>query len=238
MPMFFDRDLKGDGLPPGTLCLTYDDGPGPQTVALGKLLSRYGIRAAFFVVGREAERHPEAIRRLRRWGHLIGNHTYSHPGLVAFAAAGGDVIDELERTDAAIGAGDSPTFFRAPYGNWRATDGPGGRDLPRSPVAAIANRSPLADRYIGPVNWDICAEDWNFWRRGDPPAACAAAYLAEVERVGRGIILMHDNSADEPESRRNNRACEATAILVPQLLNRGYRFVGLDEIPRIAAACG
>jgi peptidoglycan/xylan/chitin deacetylase (PgdA/CDA1 family) len=236
--MFFDQDIKGDRLPPKTLCLTYDDGPGPKTLGLGRVLHRLGVRATFFAVGRHARRRPDVLLRLAAWGHLVGNHTHTHPGLAAFAAGGGDVASELARADAAIraAAGGPVTFFRAPYGNWRETDGPGGPDRPRSPVAGAANRSPLARRYVGPVNWDVCAEDWEFWRRGDPAGACAAAYVAEAERVGRGIVLMHDSSADDPAARAGNRACEATALLVPALLERGFRFVRLDEVPQVRSA--
>jgi peptidoglycan/xylan/chitin deacetylase (PgdA/CDA1 family) len=77
--MLFDHDLKGFDLPARTLCLTYDDGPGPHTLELGRFLHEEGIRAAFFVIGRVAAEQPEVLARLRAWGHLIGNHTWSHP---------------------------------------------------------------------------------------------------------------------------------------------------------------
>ena len=81
--MFFDRDIKGNQLPPKTLCLTYDDGPGetrgdgsgPRTLELGRYLFVQGIRATFFVVGKNVERYPEVLPQLQAWGHLIGNHT-------------------------------------------------------------------------------------------------------------------------------------------------------------------
>ena len=61
------------------------------------------------------------LARLRDGGHLIGNHTFTHPGLVALAEAGGDVVGELARTDAVIRPFVATPFvpFRAPYGNWR-----------------------------------------------------------------------------------------------------------------------
>ena len=209
--MFFDADIKGDRLLPKTLCLTYDDGPGPQTLDLGRALHRLGVRATFFAVGRHAEEQPGVLRRLADWGHLVGNHTYSHPGLVKFLADGGDAREELARTDATIAqALEGPvTFFRAPYGNWRETNGPGGPDRPTSVVAEALNRATLASRYVGPVNWDVCGCDWEFWERGDSAEACAAAYLAKAEQVGRGIVLMHDGSEDEAV-RARNRAGEAT----------------------------
>src|SRR5207302_5989283 len=96
--MFLHADIKGNDLPRKTLCLTYDDGPGessddgvgPQTKALGEYLFREGISATFFVIGLHAERHPHVLRSLVRHSHTIGNHTYSHPGLVALVEAGGD----------------------------------------------------------------------------------------------------------------------------------------------------
>lgn len=244
--MFFDQDLKGNLLPDKTCCLTYDDGPGetegdgpgPKTRRLGEYLHRLKIRAAFFLVGRHIERRPDLVRELAARGHLVGNHTYTHPGLASLSDEPLLIDQELQRTDAAIQAlAPSPwTFLRPPYGNWRDVDASTGRDRPRSRVAEIANRLPLAHRCFGPVNWDLCAEDWNFWRRGDSPERCAEAYLEEIERIGRGIILMHDSSADDPEARAGNGAFEATALLVPKLLERGYRFVGLDEIPQIQSA--
>src|SRR5204862_455355 len=100
--MLLDGDIKGTELPPKTLCLTYDDGPGPHTRELGRFLSDEGISAAFFVVGRHAEGQEDVLRELRDCGHLIGNHTYSHPGLATLAKAGGDVVGEVARADAVI----------------------------------------------------------------------------------------------------------------------------------------
>src|SRR5579875_1615816 len=151
--MFFHNDIKGDGLPPRTVCLTYDDGPGattgdgpgPRTEELGDYLSSRGIPATFFVIGRHAEAHRELLGRLRGWGHLIGNHTYSHPGLVSLAASGGDVIGEIARTDEIIApyVDAEVKFVRAPYGNWRETEESEGisRDEPISIVARALNRS-------------------------------------------------------------------------------------------------
>src|SRR5581483_2844436 len=104
--MLVHHDLRGTSLPPRTVCLTYDDGPGdtpgdgpgPHTTELGRYLHERGISATFFVVGRHAEQAPETLARLRDWGHLIGNHTYSHPALADLARAGGDVVGEIART--------------------------------------------------------------------------------------------------------------------------------------------
>lgn len=244
--MFFDLDIKGNLLPPKTVCLTYDDGPGetegsgpgPQTRQLGRYLFEQGIAATFFVVGRHVEAHPGLLPQLQAWGHLIGNHTYSHPGLVALATAGGNVVGEIARTDELIRDTvlSSSTFLRAPYGNWRQKVSPES-DLDRrsSIVAEILNGSGRFPHYVGPINWDVSALDWEFWRRGDSAEQCAWACLQKIERLGQGIILMHDSSEDETV-RANHRTEAATRVLVAALKLQGYDFVRLDAIPQVQSA--
>ncbi len=61
------------------LYLTFDDGPTPDiTDQMLSILARYNARATFFCIGRNAERHPEILRRIMDAGHAVGNHTYSH----------------------------------------------------------------------------------------------------------------------------------------------------------------
>ena len=124
--MFFDVDIVGDRLPQGTLCFTYDDGPGrsgggeddpgPRTAELGAFLHSQGVPATFFVVGKFAEKFADILAGLRSRGHLVANHTFDHPSLPAFVARGDDVFGQIARTDAAIGdhVKGCPTFFRAP----------------------------------------------------------------------------------------------------------------------------
>lgn len=241
--MFLHQDLKGNRLPRGTVCFTYDDGPGvtegdgpgPNTLELGRYLFEQEIPATFFVVGSHAEKHRDVLPRLWEWGHLLGNHTYNHPGLVSLALAGGDVIGELASTDEIIRpyVASDRVFFRAPYGNWREKVRPDcDEDKAISLVADILNGSGRFSDYVGPINWDIVAEDWACWRQGISAEECARRYLAECERVGGGIILMHDSSEEELV-RRKNQTMQMTKILVPWLKERGYRFVRLDAVPQI-----
>jgi peptidoglycan/xylan/chitin deacetylase (PgdA/CDA1 family) len=232
--MFFDRDVKADRLPGGSVCLTYDDGPGPHTLELGSYLAGQGVRATFFLVGKHAEESLRVVDRLHAWGHRIGNHTWSHPGLVALHA-GGDVVGELVATDRLLAPWltEDVVFFRAPYGNWRRRVGE--EDLPVSPVAEALNRSGQLPRYVGPINWDIVAEDWECWRRGIDEEECCRRYLAEAERVGGGIVLMHDSSEEEA-LQSQNRTMQMTKLLVPPLKERGFRFIDLAEVPQIRSA--
>jgi peptidoglycan/xylan/chitin deacetylase (PgdA/CDA1 family) len=208
---------------------------------LGRYLLAEGVCATFFIIGRHAEEYPDVLARLNAWGHRVGNHTYGHPGLVALAEAGGDVVGEVARTDALLRPHmpNPPVFLRAPYGNWRQKEPGAEQDRDTSIVAEVLNRSGRFPDYVGPVNWDVSAADYDFWKRGAPAEECAAAYLEKVGRVGRGIVLMHDSSED-PEVRPRNGALQATRLLVPALKREGYRFVSLDDVPQVrsaAAAC-
>ncbi len=234
--MFFHQDLKGNDLPPKTLCLTYDDGPGSETLDLSYYLYTEGICATFFVMGRHAAERGDVLVRLRTWGHHVGNHTYNHPGLVSLAEAGGDVVGEIARTDLLLRTHvpHAPVFFRAPYGNWRQKQPGTDQDRVVSIVAEVLNRSDQFLDYVGPVNWDISAADYDYWKRGASAEECAAAYLEKIGRAGQGIVLMHDSSED-PAMWPRNRTLQVTRQIVPVLKADGYRFVGLDEVPQIRA---
>jgi peptidoglycan/xylan/chitin deacetylase (PgdA/CDA1 family) len=234
--MLHDQDLRGADLPPRTICLTYDDGPGPHTRELGEFLFEQGVPATFFVVGREAQRHGALLGRLTAWGHRLGNHTWSHAGLVDLALAGGDVVEEVARCDAVLRPHvRGPVLMRPPYGSWRERTRPDGpEDAPTSIVAERLRQSGRFDDYVGPVGWDVVAKDWECWGQGIGVEECARRHLEEIERAGRGIVLLHDSSEDE-SLRPRNRTAEMTRLLVPRLKVLGYRFAGLEEVPQVRA---
>jgi peptidoglycan/xylan/chitin deacetylase (PgdA/CDA1 family) len=240
--MFHNNDIVANRLPPGTLCFTYDDGPGqadpshagpgPRTAELGEYLHSQGVPATFFAVGKFAETSGPILAGLPSRGHLVANHTFDHPSLPAFVARGGDVVDQLARTSSAIGpyAQGPLTFFRAPYGDWRL------RGETLSNVARVLNRSAMASSFVGPIGWDIDAGDVGFWRDGRSAADCGLAYLEAIQSAGRGIVLMHDSTADIDEIRIKNQALGLARWLVPRLRRLGFRFVRLDEVPQVVSA--
>ena len=79
--IFSDSLITGSELPDGFLSLTYNDGPGPQTLDIGRHLANQGICATFFVCGSHVLGNEGTLDKLVRWGHRIGNHTFSHPSL-------------------------------------------------------------------------------------------------------------------------------------------------------------
>ena len=109
--------LTHGGRRSGAVCLTFDDGPHPDlTPRLLDLLAEHEVLATFFVIGREAEKYPDVVRRIAAAGHAIGNHTYSHPHRSALTSSG--VAEEIRRGSEAIAGitGTVPTLFRPPRG--------------------------------------------------------------------------------------------------------------------------
>lgn len=99
------------------MALTFDDGPHPEhTPRLLDQLAAYEIRATFFVVGREAERHPELVARAAREGHAIGHHSWTHSEPATTSAA--VLLDEVHRTVELLAAitGKRSDRFRPPKG--------------------------------------------------------------------------------------------------------------------------
>jgi peptidoglycan/xylan/chitin deacetylase (PgdA/CDA1 family) len=101
-----------------TVCLTLDDGPnGEATMRVLDVLARHGVRATFFLVGRNVEREPALARRIVAEGHAVGNHSYRHETFLAFASTR-RMRRSLERTNQALLAatGTTPRYFRPPNG--------------------------------------------------------------------------------------------------------------------------
>jgi len=92
--------------------LTFDDGPNPlRTERILDILDLFKIKATFFLLGKWVEKFPGTIREIKRRGHLIGNHSYSHSR----------EIDDFKECEELIKntIGEVPTFIRPPYGEWK-----------------------------------------------------------------------------------------------------------------------
>ena len=219
--MFLRTSIVDTRIPEKTLCLTYDDGPGPDSAAIGAFLAERKVRATFFVVGKFAAERPEVLDQWHAQGHIIGNHTYEHPDLPFYVSIGGDVRDQVARTNSLIRKynEDRPTYFRATYGKW-------------SPEVANELNVDLRTsfQHVGPVYWNIDGIDCHYWKLGRSVEETVDAYVEDIVAKGKGIIVMHDGIADMETVATKNRTLELTRALIPKLQDMGYTFVGLDEI--------
>src|ERR1700728_2134359 len=83
-----------------TVAFTFDDGPNANTPAVLDVLKTYNVKATFFVVGRMARSHPEVLARIAAEGHLLGNHSATHPMLSSsYDAHPERLIDQLQQVN-------------------------------------------------------------------------------------------------------------------------------------------
>lgn len=224
--MFTTQSLSGNGLPPKTLCFTFDDGPGANTLDIAKYLYEEGIPATFFVVGKYAVHHRETLDTLIKWNHTVGNHTYDHPDLPYYVSVNGDIQDQVLRTETVLPYSKNDTiYFRAPYGKWSQE------------VAAELNSNLLsALNYVGPIHWDVGGVDCWYWRQGKSVEEALETYTADIEKAGKGIVVFHDEIADMDFLKPANQTFELIKQLVPRLKAMGYSFVSLESIEAIKEA--
>lgn len=145
--------------------LTFDDGPTPEvTEWILDTLSKYGAKATFFCLGKNAEMHPELFQKIVDQGHKIGNHTYSHQ-------KGWGMSLERYLEDVEFGNNFLKSdLFRPPYG----------RITP-----AQARR--LSEHY-SLIMWDIISRDYSQWVS---PRSCLHNVTRYVQ--GGSIVVFHDS---------------------------------------------
>src|SRR5262249_21906529 len=102
---------------PRKLAITFYDGPNPSLPPkLLDLLEKLNAKATFFVIGKFARECPDLVRETATRGHLIANHTQTHPNLFWLGPAA--IKDELQQCSGVVGdiLGTPPKWFRPPYG--------------------------------------------------------------------------------------------------------------------------
>jgi peptidoglycan/xylan/chitin deacetylase (PgdA/CDA1 family) len=179
------------------IALTIDDGPSakytPQVLAL---LAQYKIAATFCMIGQSADQHASLVAEVSAAGHLVANHTWTHPNLSKMTEA--QVTAEIERTNDAItrGGAKQPTLFRAPGGNWSPT------------VFSVCDKLGLR-----PLDWSVDPRDWS------RPGTDHIVQTVMGHTHTGSIILEHDGGGDRSQT------VAALQRFIPQLLQAGYHFV-------------
>ncbi|MFF6911204.1 polysaccharide deacetylase family protein [Streptomyces sp. NPDC012466] len=177
-----------------TMVLTFDDGPDPRyTPDILDTLAEYDVRAMFFVCGEMAAGNKNLLARMADEGHVVGNHTWSHPLLTRLTRR--QIRSEMERTCDVIedAYGERPEWFRAPYGAWNRAAFQLGAELGMEPLA-----------------WTVDTLDWT-----------TPGIRSITKRVERGaapgvVVLSHDAGGDRSQSVR------ALRRYLPELLDSGY----------------
>lgn len=187
------------------IALTFDDVPDPRfTPKVLDILHEQGVKATFFAVGNRVQKHPALLQRIYREGHLIGNHSYTHPLFKNRSVK--QFQDEIVRTERVIDKtiGHRPQFIRPPYG-----------EINEGQVK-WAKRN---DYTI--VNWNVDSQDW----RGLDKEKVMKNIL---DHVGPGsIVLQHAGGGVGSDL---TGTIEALPEIIKTLRTRGYHFVTLDEL--------
>ncbi|WP_103530268.1 polysaccharide deacetylase family protein [Streptomyces sp. SM11] len=177
------------------MVLSFDDGPDPlYTPDILATLREQRVRAMFFVCGEMADGNPDLLRQMADDGHVVGNHSWSHPLIPKLSRPA--IRDELGRTSEVVERvlGAAPLWYRAPYGAWNRNSFEIGAELGMEPMA-----------------WTVDTLDWKTPGTG-----------TIVRRVLGGaapgvVVLSHDAGGDRSQS------VAALRRYLPRLLDAGYR---------------
>jgi peptidoglycan-N-acetylglucosamine deacetylase len=200
------------GSDPDEIALTYDDGPNDvATERLLEVLARHEVHATFFLIGGLVRQRPELVRAIAAAGHLIGNHTMTHPWLSWQSAA--RIREELAGCNAVLEdtLGAPIRFFRAPHGARRPV------------VLRIARELGLTA-----VQWNITAFDWNPIPAEEILATAAKGIERNRSRKRASNLLLHDGGhlgIGQPRL----PTVEATGRLLQQYKPTGMRFVTVAD---------
>lgn len=188
------------------IALTFDDGPDEDyTPQILDILKKYNVKATFFVVGQKVGWHPQIVKRQFEEGHEIGNHTFTHINVCHRGYS--DILSEITQTQETIKnvTGEEPTIFRPPY-----------RAINKEMCSIVK------DKKMNVILWsNLDPKDWS-----NP----GVSYIANtiITKVTNGnIILLHDYNN---QRRSTSQTIQALDIVIPALLEKGYKFVTVSEL--------
>ena len=194
------------------IALTYDDGPNdPHTMRLLEVLAKHNVRATFFMIGRYVQQRPDIVREVANGGHVIGNHTFTHPLLILKSAR--ETRQELRDCRSAIqdAVGEHSNLFRPPFGG-------------RRPATLRVAR----ELGLEPVMWNVTGYDWN------APAAAAIEQKVAKQMRGGDVMLLHDGGHKQMGADRSQTVL-ATDHVITRYRSEGYDFVTISQMMRNAA---
>lgn len=191
------------------IALTFDDGPDPRfSNDVLDVLKQYNVPATFFVLGSKAVANPDIVKRMQNEGHVIGNHTYSHPNLVKVSDLQ-TLEREVTKTEDALNGiiGYRTKLFRPPFGFLNNE---------------LVEKLGKMNYYV--IGWSVDSLDW----QEDPPEVITSRVVDNIQ--SGSIILMHDGA--EPSGDRTN-TIKSLRQIIPALQEQGYEFVTVPELLNI-----
>ncbi len=151
------------------VAITFDDGPNPDyTEKLLTGLKERGVKATFFLLGKEIEKYPDIVKKIHEDGHVIGTHSYEHVNLCNLNDTAAK--EQVNKTNTAIYelTGEYPEYIRPPFGCWKSN-----LDYETTMIEVL---------------WDVDPLDW----KTDNSGVIAQRVISKVQE--NDIILLHDAS--------------------------------------------
>lgn len=193
-----DSDSGGDS---GKVALSFDDGPGTFTPNVLDALKDKGVKATFFMIGENTDKHPDFVKDVHDAGHEIGNHTWDHPDLTKLSSD--SQKDEIQKTNDAINSlvGITPHWLRPPYGNFNDD-----------------TESILSDLGMQKILWNVDTRDWSGLSADD-------IYSRATDELKDGaIILMHDGVNNSSET------AKALPRIIDTIKDQGFELVTISNL--------
>lgn len=182
------------------IALTFDDGPNERcTPELLEILARHQVRATFFMVGKYIRQRPDLARAVHEAGHLVGNHTMTHPMLMGCSRK--QIREELRDCKALLEdtLGTAIHYFRPPFGA-------------RRPYV-LREAKALG---LTPVMWNVTGHDWNPCPSEQVERTLTAGIAKNQKQARSSNLLLHDGGHLEMGADRSH-----TLRAVDWLLSQG-----------------
>lgn len=215
IPSSYVIQRTGDN--PGSVALTFDDGPDPVwTPKILDELKSENVPASFFVVGSYGQENPDLIRRIVNEGHDIGNHSFTHPNMGGIPAS--VTALELNSTQRLIQSltGRGTTLFRAPY---FGDAEPQTADEVEPIVEAKKLGYIAVGLHIDPDDWQTPGTDEIVQRVID-----GVTNQSSDEDVRGQIVLLHDGGGNRQQT------LDALPRIIETLRAKGYKFVTVSQL--------
>jgi peptidoglycan/xylan/chitin deacetylase (PgdA/CDA1 family) len=190
------------------VALTFDDGPEDYwTPKILEILKEKNVKGTFFVIGKQAEKYPELLRKIVAEGHVIGNHTFNHRNLLKLDKQ--EVMTEIEDSATTIHRiiGKTPKLVRPPFGFHN-----------KNVDAVISERKEII------ILWSIDTEDW----KGLDVKEVKDRVLPKMKKGY--IVLQHDGV-----NPRLGGSVEALSDIIDGLKEQGYTFATIPELLEVPA---
>jgi len=214
--------IQRSGYNPELIALTIDDGPAsPYTAQMLDELKELHVPATFFLIGQNADRYPNLVRRIWAEGHEFGNHSYTHPNIGAVSARRAEFeINATQRVFQSI-LHRSTLLFRPPY---NADAEPTAAEEVQPIVTASEMNYITVLEFLDPQDWKTEERNEDGTIRKRTAQEMLQTVLQQVETEHGSCILLHDGGGDRSET------VKLIPLLVQELQKRGKKFVTVSAL--------